>query len=481
MRGRMRLRSSAAALWLALGVEAALGQQPAFSPALGDGGRWGAPYGWVGPQGAAVWEEYRKAWDDHVPPYPNTVASDAGAPGQVSYLQVRQGYDTAGLATFHAPGTFIGPSVASRSPPGASVQLLAASAGGIDLRLAFAEHLGSDGGAPLSAFVSNEGGDDGRMMDPYYGNWGVDGMEVHFVLDSTGTDWRTLSGRSSASLVASASSLWEPSAADSGRTEYWGEVVFDAGTVDGGFADLGTPTSQPLQLSWRVSRSDAGTVFQGSLGASASFSWLFDDGALRHGLTNPGNRDGVPYQGGALDVTALVPMLFVCAPYQGMLDNLPAVELTLGVAGETPRIEDLSNDIVAGVPTAFSVTAVDTQNAVVTTYAQTIGFSSTDTNATLPADYTFAPQDMGTHAFVVTFRTPGLQALTVRDVETPVIASTQQPILITGLDGGVTADAGLESGPAARYSVGCDCNASPGAGLLWAALLMAVGRAVPRR
>ncbi len=60
------------------------------------------------------------------------------------------------------------------------------------------------------------------------------------------------------------------------------------------------------------------------------------------------------------------------------------------------------------------------ENGVDTTYRGTVHFTSTDQNATLPADYTFTAGDNGSHTFTgaqgVTFRTVGSQILRVNDV-----------------------------------------------------------------
>jgi hypothetical protein len=48
-------------------------------------------------------------------------------------------------------------------------------------------------------------------------------------------------------------------------------------------------------------------------------------------------------------------------------------------------------------------------------YRGTVRFHSSDPRAVLPGDYTFVPADNGSHAFRVTFRTPGSQTVTVTD------------------------------------------------------------------
>ncbi len=68
----------------------------------------------------------------------------------------------------------------------------------------------------------------------------------------------------------------------------------------------------------------------------------------------------------------------------------------------------------------YSVTAKDAYNNTITGYNGTVHLSSSDSAATLPADYTFTSSDQGTHTFSVTLQTPGSQAVTVTDTGTGV-------------------------------------------------------------
>jgi subtilisin-like proprotein convertase family protein len=75
----------------------------------------------------------------------------------------------------------------------------------------------------------------------------------------------------------------------------------------------------------------------------------------------------------------------------------------------------------ATVGRAFSVTvtAADSAGHAVADYVGTVHFTSSDPQVVLPADYTFAPADHGSHTFTVTFQTPGSQTLTVTDTAIP--------------------------------------------------------------
>jgi hypothetical protein len=68
----------------------------------------------------------------------------------------------------------------------------------------------------------------------------------------------------------------------------------------------------------------------------------------------------------------------------------------------------------AGVSFSVTVTAEDANNNVVTNYAGTVHFTSTDGSALLPASYTFKASDDGVHTFTgVTLKTAGSQTVSV--------------------------------------------------------------------
>jgi len=75
------------------------------------------------------------------------------------------------------------------------------------------------------------------------------------------------------------------------------------------------------------------------------------------------------------------------------------------------------------VGTAFDVT-VAVANSDASTYMGTVHFSSSDSGATLPSDYTFTTADAGTHKFVgeVILNTNGSQTITASDAHQPSTA-----------------------------------------------------------
>ncbi len=80
----------------------------------------------------------------------------------------------------------------------------------------------------------------------------------------------------------------------------------------------------------------------------------------------------------------------------------------------------------AGTAFTVTVTALDANNHVAAGYADTVQFSSSDSAAGLPSDYTFRAADRGVHTFSVTLKTAGPQTVTATDRMTAAIMGTAQ-------------------------------------------------------
>ena len=83
----------------------------------------------------------------------------------------------------------------------------------------------------------------------------------------------------------------------------------------------------------------------------------------------------------------------------------------------------------AGTAFNFTVTALDGSNGVVSSYAGTVHFTSSDGQAVLPANSTLTS---GTGTFSVTMKTVGGQTITATDAATLSITGTSNSINVTG-------------------------------------------------
>ncbi|MCW3996390.1 MAG: hypothetical protein NWE98_09640, partial [Candidatus Bathyarchaeota archaeon] len=79
----------------------------------------------------------------------------------------------------------------------------------------------------------------------------------------------------------------------------------------------------------------------------------------------------------------------------------------------------------AGEAHDFTVTAKDEFGNTITGYTGTVHFTSSDGQATLPADYTFTSEDAGVHTFSATLKTAGTQSITATDRDNSDITGSQ--------------------------------------------------------
>ena len=107
---------------------------------------------------------------------------------------------------------------------------------------------------------------------------------------------------------------------------------------------------------------------------------------------------------------------------QGLVVN-PAAASILIASG-------FANPASAGVASTLTVVAKDQYGNVATTYTGTVKITSSDSNATLPANYTYQGSDAGTHNFSVTLKTMATQSITATDTVTSTITGNQTGIVV---------------------------------------------------
>jgi hypothetical protein len=109
---------------------------------------------------------------------------------------------------------------------------------------------------------------------------------------------------------------------------------------------------------------------------------------------------------------------------------------------------DVPSTGVAGSPFTVTVTALNPLGNRAANYTGKIHFTSSDSQAVLPADYTFTAADQGRHTFAVTLKTAGSQSITTTDVaagsitgsgSVTITAAAASRLLVAGFPSPVTA------------------------------------------
>jgi hypothetical protein len=90
--------------------------------------------------------------------------------------------------------------------------------------------------------------------------------------------------------------------------------------------------------------------------------------------------------------------------------------ITVKPAAASKFLITAPSSVTAGVPFSLTITVQDAYGNVVTGYTGTIHFTSTDTTAKLPKNYTFTAADMGVHTLTgLVLRKRGTQKITLTD------------------------------------------------------------------
>jgi fibronectin-binding autotransporter adhesin len=219
-----------------------------------------------------------------------------------------------------------------------------------------------------------------------------------------------------------------------GTLSVHGNVILSSKTIFR--VELGSAGSDQLNVTGSVNL--AGAALSPTLTSAASpgdkFTIVNNDGAdpvvgtfagLAQGATLNVDQSGtsvpftISYTGGDGNDVVLTDLAPVPPPPP---PPPPATQLTLTVPAT----------VASG--TAFDVTvkALDSTKQTVPTYAGTVHFTSSDSKATLPPDYTFTTADAGVHTFkgLTTLRTAGSQTITATDKATATIKGTA-PVTVT--------------------------------------------------
>ena len=164
--------------------------------------------------------------------------------------------------------------------------------------------------------------------------------------------------------------------------------------------------SSPLQTLVRAATWDS---------TAHSLTWASSPGTS----ANPGAVNSV-----LLGVAAISPSVFWAVGFanSGALDQtLTELYCALHFNLSAPATA------IASVPFSLSLTAKNADNSTATGYRGTVHFTSSDSHAVLPPDYTFTPGDAGVHTFTgVVLKNPYNQpsTITVSDTVTPFVSAT---------------------------------------------------------
>jgi hypothetical protein len=86
---------------------------------------------------------------------------------------------------------------------------------------------------------------------------------------------------------------------------------------------------------------------------------------------------------------------------------------------------------VAGAAVSITVTAREQNGSVKADYTGVVHFTSTDSQAALPADYLFTDADQGQHTFTVRLRTAGEQSVAVATVIHPTVTGVSPGVVVS--------------------------------------------------
>jgi uncharacterized delta-60 repeat protein len=125
-------------------------------------------------------------------------------------------------------------------------------------------------------------------------------------------------------------------------------------------------------------------------------------------------------------VTAGTQFLLVTDTTNGtLLGGEAGIQVTPAAASQF--ILSAPSSVRQGSAFSLTLTVEDAYGNVVTGYVGTVHFTSSDSTATLPADYTFTAADAGVHSFTSTaiLRKRGTQTLSVTDTQNSALTTTE--------------------------------------------------------
>jgi hypothetical protein len=218
---------------------------------------------------------------------------------------------------------------------------------------------------------------------------------------------------------------------------YLGRVTGESGTTgEYVLQEQGATGNSPTRISGTVvglPTAAATDVYSFALQAGQSATLAFKSACVQGTLQLQDGSGNVLATGvsGAQNVDVLIENFVAAASgtYYAVITGVPETATTSLLVTGYPSPTSV------GASHSFTVTAKTACGNTSVGYLGTIHFSSSDTAASLPADYIFTPADSGSHTFTATLNTGGTQSLTATDTTTSSITGTQSGIVVkTGAD-----------------------------------------------
>jgi hypothetical protein len=156
----------------------------------------------------------------------------------------------------------------------------------------------------------------------------------------------------------------------------------------------------PLRYQWyQGNRGDTSTPIAGATANSFTALGLTSNASYWVRITN---ADDGSIDSGAVTVTVIT-QLRLSAPISG----------------------------IVGKPFDITVTALDSNGSIAAGYKGRVHFTSSDSQAILPSDYTFAGNDNGMHTFSTVLKTVGDQSIGVADISNSLVKDTHEVSIAT--------------------------------------------------
>jgi Big-like domain-containing protein/VCBS repeat protein len=144
-------------------------------------------------------------------------------------------------------------------------------------------------------------------------------------------------------------------------------------------------------------------------------------------------------------------VMFKTAGVQSLTATDTVTSSITGTANTTVNPTSASLFTIAGFPSNttagaahdFTVTAMDAFGNVAAGYRGTVHFTSSDLQASLPANYTFTAADNGVHTFTASLKTVGTQNLVATDTVSSSVTGTQAGITVNAASASTLVLSGL--------------------------------------